>query len=44
MDGALSITAIHDVIGALEDRIRERFPQIARVTIHPEPPDASGPK
>jgi divalent metal cation (Fe/Co/Zn/Cd) transporter len=41
MDGALSITAIHDVIGALEDRIRERFPQIARVTIHPEPPEAA---
>jgi cation diffusion facilitator family transporter len=40
MDGNLSITAIHDVIGALEDRVRERFPQIARVTIHPEPPDA----
>jgi divalent metal cation (Fe/Co/Zn/Cd) transporter len=41
MDGNLSITAIHDVIGALEDRIREKFPQIARVTIHPEPPDAA---
>ena len=41
MDGALSITAIHDVIGALEDRIRERFPQISRVTIHPEPPEAA---
>jgi divalent metal cation (Fe/Co/Zn/Cd) transporter len=41
MDGNLSITAIHDVIAALEDRIRERFPQIARVTIHPEPPGAA---
>ena len=41
MDGNLPITAIHDVIGALEDRIREKFPQIARVTIHPEPPDAA---
>jgi cation diffusion facilitator family transporter len=41
MDGTLSITEIHDVTGALEDRVRERFPQIARVTIHPEPPDAA---
>jgi cation diffusion facilitator family transporter len=40
MDGNLPITVIHDVTGALEDRVRERFPQIARVTIHPEPPDA----
>jgi cation diffusion facilitator family transporter len=38
MDGNLPITAIHDVTAALEDRVRERFPQIARVTIHPEPP------
>jgi cation diffusion facilitator family transporter len=41
MDGNLSITVIHDVTAALEDRVRERFPQIARVTIHPEPPDAA---
>ncbi len=40
MDGNLPITAIHDVTAALEDRVREKFPQIARVTIHPEPPDA----
>jgi cation diffusion facilitator family transporter len=40
MDGSLPITLIHDVTGALEDRVRERFPQIARVTIHPEPPEA----
>jgi divalent metal cation (Fe/Co/Zn/Cd) transporter len=31
---------IHDVTGALEDRVREKFPQISRVTIHPEPADA----
>ncbi len=37
MKGALPITQIHDVTGALEDRIKERFPQIHRVTIHPEP-------
>jgi divalent metal cation (Fe/Co/Zn/Cd) transporter len=37
MDGGLPITQIHDVTGALEDRVKENFPQIARVTIHPEP-------
>jgi cation diffusion facilitator family transporter len=37
MDGSLPITQIHDVTGALEDRVKEHFPQIARVTIHPEP-------
>ena len=41
MDGNLPITVIHDVTGALEDRVREKFPQIARVTIHPEPPDTA---
>jgi len=37
MPGDLEITDVHDVIAALEDRVREKFPQIARVTIHPEP-------
>lgn len=37
MDGALPITQVHDVTAALEDRVKERFPQIYRVTIHPEP-------
>jgi cation diffusion facilitator family transporter len=37
MDGSLPITQIHDVTAALEDRVKEKFPQIARVTIHPEP-------
>ena len=37
----LPITEVHDVTGGLEDRVRERFPQIARVTIHPEPPGES---
>jgi hypothetical protein len=32
-----AITRIHDVNGALEDRVKENFLQIARVTIHPEP-------
>src|SRR5271154_3652628 len=40
MKGDLSITHIHDVTAALEDRVKENFPQISRVTIHPEPPEA----
>jgi divalent metal cation (Fe/Co/Zn/Cd) transporter len=38
MLGSLPITEVHDATAALEDRVRERFPQIVRVTIHPEPP------
>jgi cation diffusion facilitator family transporter len=37
MRGALPITLVHDVTAALEDRVKENFPQIFRVTIHPEP-------
>ena len=37
MKGDLPITQVHDVTAALEDRVKEKFPQIARVTIHPEP-------
>jgi divalent metal cation (Fe/Co/Zn/Cd) transporter len=37
----LPITRVHDVTAALEDRVKERFAQISRVTIHPEPPEAS---
>lgn len=37
MKGALAVTQVHDVTAALEDRIKEKFPQIFRVTIHPEP-------
>jgi cation diffusion facilitator family transporter len=37
MDGDLAITEVHDVTAALEDRVKEKFPQIFRVTIHPEP-------
>jgi cation diffusion facilitator family transporter len=37
MDGDLPITDIHDVTVALEDRVKEHFPQIFRVNIHPEP-------
>jgi cation diffusion facilitator family transporter len=37
MKSELPITQIHDVTAALEDRVKEKFPQIYRVTIHPEP-------
>jgi cation diffusion facilitator family transporter len=40
MKSDLPITRIHDVTAALEDRLKEHFPQISRVTIHPEPPEA----
>jgi cation diffusion facilitator family transporter len=33
----LPITTVHDVTAALEDRVKEQFPQVHRVTIHPEP-------
>jgi cation diffusion facilitator family transporter len=41
MDGSLPITDVHDVTAALEDRVKERFPQIFRLTIHPEPVEES---
>src|SRR5579871_1317785 len=37
MKSDLSVTQVHDVTAALEDRVKEKFPQIFRVTIHPEP-------
>jgi len=37
MRSDLPITQVHDVTAALEDRVKEQFPQIYRVTIHPEP-------
>lgn len=37
MKAALPITVVHDVTAALEDRVKTEFPQIYRVTIHPEP-------
>jgi cation diffusion facilitator family transporter len=37
MDGNLPITEIHDATAVLEDRVKEKFPQIFRVSIHPEP-------
>jgi len=41
LDGSLPITQVHDLMAALEDRVKERFPQIFRVTIHPEPLEES---
>jgi len=41
MDGNLPITQVHDLTAQLESRVRERFPQIYRVTIHPEPVEES---
>lgn len=37
MKSELPITQVHDVTAALEDRVKEKFQQIYRVTIHPEP-------
>ena len=37
MKASLLITQVHDVTAALEDRVKEKFPQVSRVTIHPEP-------
>ncbi len=41
MNGDLPITQIHDVTEALQDRIKEKFPQIFVVNIHPEPVEES---
>ncbi len=41
MDGGLPITQVHDITAKLEDRVKERFPQIYRLTIHPEPVEES---
>jgi cation diffusion facilitator family transporter len=41
MEGSLPITQVHDVTAELEDRVKEKFPQIYRLTIHPEPVEES---
>jgi cation diffusion facilitator family transporter len=41
MDGNLPITQVHDLTAMLENRVKERFPQIFRLTIHPEPLEES---
>lgn len=37
MKSHLAITQVHDVTAALEDRVKEKFGQVHRITIHPEP-------
>ena len=39
MDGSLPITEVHDLTATLEDRVKITFPEISRLTIHPEPMD-----
>jgi cation diffusion facilitator family transporter len=41
MDGSLPITEVHDFTAILEGRVKEHFPQIYRLTIHPEPVEES---
>jgi cation diffusion facilitator family transporter len=41
MDGSLPITEVHDFTALLENRVKEQFPQISRLTIHPEPVEES---
>jgi cation diffusion facilitator family transporter len=41
MEGSLPITRVHDITAVLEDRVKKRFPQIFRLTIHPEPLEES---
>ena len=41
MRGNLPITLVHDITAALELSVKEHFPQIFRVTIHPEPVEES---
>ncbi len=37
VDPALSVAAVHDMVDALERRLRRRFPSIQRVIGHAEP-------
>jgi cation diffusion facilitator family transporter len=39
MDGDLPITEVHDLTARFEDRVKSKFPEISRLTIHPEPAD-----
>jgi cation diffusion facilitator family transporter len=41
MDGSLPITDVHDLTAAVEKRVKDRFPQVSRFTIHPEPVEES---
>jgi len=37
MRGDLSVSRVHDLMADLESKVKERFPLVYRVTIHPEP-------
>ncbi len=37
MQPELPVGQMHDVTAAIEDRVKEKFPQVFRLTIHPEP-------
>lgn len=39
MDGSLPIGRVHDITAKMETRLKQAFPQLFRVTIHPEPPE-----
>jgi cation diffusion facilitator family transporter len=41
MEGNLPITRVHDITAEVEDQVKEQFPQIFRLTIHPEPLEES---
>jgi divalent metal cation (Fe/Co/Zn/Cd) transporter len=41
MHGDLPITQIHDITEAIQDRVKEKFPQVFEVIIHPEPVEES---
>jgi cation diffusion facilitator family transporter len=41
MRGNLPVTLVHDITAALELSVKDHFPQIFRVTIHPEPVEES---
>ncbi|MGH9804171.1 MAG: cation-efflux pump [Candidatus Acidiferrales bacterium] len=40
LDGALPISRVHDLTQQLEARTLRHFPQLSRLTIHTEPPEA----
>lgn len=40
LDGSLPITRVHDLTQQLEARTLRHFPQLSRLTIHTEPPEA----
>ena len=37
LDGSMSLAAAHDIVTAIEHRLRDRFGQATHITIHMEP-------